>query len=157
MQRIEDFKESVSREELMRLGDDAAAELRHGSNGQLQMSDILMLETVDQLIIARLRLPSFKKWRAKILPLREAQRSPTRWGISGSDPVGTVLPLLEPGDRALVIGSGAEAAAYLLAAHDLEIQCLLGDTAAAPRIEGKMASESLSGRFEAFVVMLGRW
>lgn len=157
MQRIEDYKESVSREELMRLANDAATELRNGSNGQLEMSEILMEEMVDQLIIGRLKLPSFKKWRSRILPLRQAQRSPTRWGISPSDPVGTVLPILEPADRALIIGAGAEAAAYLLAAHDLELQCLLGDSAAATRIEGKMASESLSGRFEAFVVMLGRW
>lgn len=155
MQRIEDYKDSLSRGELMRLGDEAARDLQGGTSGQLVLTEVLMQETVDQQIIARLNLPSFRKWRAKILPLREAQRSPNRWGISVSDPVGVVLPLIEPGDRALIIGAGADRAAYLLAAHDLEIQCLFGDSACATRVEGTMASESLTGNFEAFVVALG--
>ncbi|MGE3615935.1 MAG: hypothetical protein AB7L66_08670 [Gemmatimonadales bacterium] len=157
MQRIEDYKDSLTREELMRLGDEAAQDLQGTTSSQLVLTEVLMQETVDQHIIGRLRLPSFRKWRSKILPLREAQRSPTRWGISPHDPVGAVLPRLEPGDRSLIVGAGADRAGYLLAAHDLELQCLLADTAQADRIEGKMASESLSGNFEAFVVMLGAW
>ncbi len=157
MQRIEDYKDSLSREMLMRLGDDAASELHGARSDQLVLTEMLMQETVDQQIIDRLKLPSFRKWRSKILPLREAQRSPTRWGMSTVDPVALVLPRLEPGDRALVIGTGAERAVYLLAAHDLEIHCLIGDTTAATKIEGTLASESLSGQCEAFVVMLGTW
>lgn len=157
MQRIEDYKDSLSREELMRLGDDAATELHGARSDQLVLTEMLMQETVDQQIIDRLKLPSYRKWRSKILPLREAQRSPTRWGMSTVDPVALVLPRLDPGDRALVVGIGAERAVYLLAAHDLEIHCLLGDTTAATKIEGTLASESLSGQCEAYVVMLGHW
>ncbi len=157
MQRIEDYKDSLSREELMRLGDDAASELHGARSDQLVLTEMLMQETVDQQIIDRLKLPSFRKWRAKILPLREAQRSPSHWGMSANDPVALVLRRLEPGDRGLIIGAGAERAVYLLAAHDLEIHCLLGDTTAATKIEGTLASESLSGQCEAFVVMLGHW
>jgi hypothetical protein len=158
MQRIEDFKDAMSRENLMSLGDDAARELQIGGpHDQLVLTEMLMQETVDQQIIARLKLPSFRKWRSKILPLREAQRSPTRWGIEGTDPVAVALKVLEPEDSALVVGGGAERAVYLLAAHDLQVRCLVGDTPTATRLEGTLASEALSGQCEVFVVMLGTW
>ncbi|MBM4186925.1 MAG: hypothetical protein FJ206_06400 [Gemmatimonadetes bacterium] len=158
MQRIEGFKDTLSRAELMSLGDDAARELVDGDRqGQLVLTEMLMLETVDQQIVTKLKLPSFKKWRARILPLREAQRSPTRWGIEASEPVAHGLRAMEPDDHALVIGGGAERAMYLLAAHDLHVQCLVDDSATAGRIEGTLASEALSAQCEVFVVMLGLW
>ncbi len=156
MDRIEDYKESLPREELLRLGDDAARELQ-GGGGQLLLTEVLMQETVDQQIIRRLNLPSFRKWRSRILPLRQAQRDPTHWQIEHHDPVAVVLPRLEPGDRALVIGGGAEGAVFLLAAHDLEVTCLLENCAAAARVEEILATESLGGRCSVYVAMLGQW
>jgi hypothetical protein len=78
MQRIEDFKDSISREQLLKLGDEAAKELQGGASDQLLLTEVLMQETVDQQIGKRLNLPSFRKWRSKILPLRKAQRDPMR-------------------------------------------------------------------------------
>ena len=157
MQRIEDYKDNLTRSDLMGLGDEAAQELQRGPNDQLLLTEVLMQETVDQQIISRLKLPGFRKWRTKILPLRKAQRSPNHWGMSSSDPIAVALKVLEPDDRALVIGGGADRAAYLLAAHDLEIRYLTGDTATATRIEGTLASEALSGQCEVYVVVLGVW
>jgi hypothetical protein len=157
MQRIEDYKDSVSREELLGIGDEAASELQTGTSGQLVLTEVMIRETVDQRIIDRLKLPSYRKWRSKILPLRKAQRAPTRWGLNATDPVSLVLPRIEPGDRALVVGGGSEPAIYLLAAHDVVLQCLVGDTSAATKIEGTLASESLSGQCDVFVVSLGLW
>lgn len=157
MQRIEDYKDSISRSELLKLGDEAARDLQGSADGQLLLTEMLMQETVDQQIIERLNLPSYRKWRSKILPQREAQRAPTHWGLSGTDPVSQVSPRLEPGDRVLVIGGGAEAAVYLLAAHDTTIQCLVADTASATRLEGKLAGESLSGQCDVYVVVLGQY
>jgi hypothetical protein len=54
-----------------------------------------------------------------------------------------------------VIGNGAERAVYLLAAHDLDVICLAEDGGTADRIEGILASESLNGRSEVYVVGLG--
>lgn len=157
MQRIEDYKESLPREELLRLGDEAARELHGGGAGQLLLTEVLMQETVDQQIMRRLNLPSFRRWRSRILPLREAQRDPTHWLIEQHDPVAVVLPRLEPGDRALVIGAGADRAAFLLAAHDVEVTCLFESGAAADRVEEILATESLGGRCTVLVAMLGRW
>ena len=157
MQRIEDYKDSISRSELLRLGDEAARDLQGATDGQLLLTEMLMQETVDQQIIERLKLPSYRKWRSKILPQREAQRAPNHWGLSGTDPVSEVSARLEPGDQVMVIGGGAEAAVYLLAAHDTVIQCLVSDSATATKLEGKLATESLSGQCDVFVVMLGHY
>jgi hypothetical protein len=157
LQRIEDYKNSLARDELLRLGNDAAAELADATEGQYFLTEVLMQETVDRLIMKRLRLPSFTKWRQKFAQLREAQREPTHWGIERAGAVASLLPRLEAGDHALVVGGGAEAAVYLLAAHDLRVTCLFGDDATCTRIENRMAAESLTGDFAAYVVMLGSW
>lgn len=157
LQRIEDYKNSLAREELLRLGNDAATELASASEGQYFLTEMLMLETVDRLIMKRLKLPSFPKWRQKLAKIREAQREPTHWGIERGSALVAVLPRLEPGDHALVVGGGAETAAYLLSAHDLRVTCLFGDHATCTRIENRMAAEALTGCFTAFVVMLGTW
>ena len=58
LQRIETYKNSLRREELLALGDEAAQELHTGSADQFLLTEILMLETVDRLISKRLRLPA---------------------------------------------------------------------------------------------------
>ena len=157
LQRIEDYKNSLAREDLLRLGNDAAAELQDATEGQYFLTEVLMQETVDRLIIKRLRLPPFAKWRQKFAKLRQAQKEPTHWGLERGSAVAAVLPRLEPGDHALVVGGAAEAAAYLLAAHDIRVTCLFEDNATCTRIENRMAAESLTADFEPYVVMLGVW
>jgi hypothetical protein len=157
MQRIEDYKNSLAREELLRLGNEAATELQDATEGQYFLTEVLVQDTVDRLITKRLSIPPFARWRRKFAKLREAQQEPTHWGIERGSALAAVLPRLEPGDHALVVGGAAEAAAYLLAAHDLRVTGLFGDDATCTRIENRMAAESLTGDFAAFVVMLGAW
>jgi hypothetical protein len=157
MQRIEDYKNSLPRDELLRLGSEAACELQDAAEGQYFLTEVLMQETVDRLIMRRLRLPGFAKWRQKFARMREAQREPTHWGIERASALAGLLPRLERGDHAVVVGGGAEGAAYLLAAWDVRVTGLFGDDATCTRIENRMAAESLTGDFAAFVVMLGSW
>ncbi len=157
LQRIEDYKNSLAREELLRLGNEAATELQAATEGQYFLTEVLMQETVDKLIIRRLRIPPFSRWRQKFTRLRAAQREPTHWGLERHSAVAALLPRVEPGDHALVVGSAAEPATYLLAAHDARVTCLFADDATATRVETRMAAESLSGEFEAYVAMLGQW
>jgi hypothetical protein len=157
LQRIEDYKNSLAREELLRLGNDAAIELSDATAGQYFLTEVVMQETVDRIIVKRLRLPSFTRWRQKFAKLRQAQQAPNHWGLERHNAVSAVLPRLESGDHALVVGGGAEAALYLLAAHEVRVTCLVGDNATCTRIETRMAAESLTGNFEAYVAMLGTW
>lgn len=157
MQRIEAYKNSLSREELFSFGNDALTELQNDPEGQYFLTEVLVEDTVDKLIRKRLRLPGFARWKQKHAKVRQAQREPTHWGIERRSVLGTVLERMEPGDHAMVIGGGAEAAAYLLAAHDLRVTYLFEDNPTCTRIEGKMAAESLTSEFTAFVVQLGEW
>jgi hypothetical protein len=157
LQRIEDYKNSLPREELLRLGNDAVDEMQAPTEGQYFLTEVLMQEMVDRIIIKRLALPSFSRWRQKFARMRAAQREPTHWGIEKHSAGAAMLQRVEPGDHALTVGLGSESASYLLAAHDVRVTCLIGDNATATQIETRMAGESLSGDFEALVVNFGIW
>jgi hypothetical protein len=155
LQRIEGYKNSIGRDELLRLGDEAAAELHAATEGQFVLTEVLMLESVDRLIMKRLSLRSYRKWRQQFLKLREAQRTPTHWGLEPDGVLARLLPRLEPEDQILIIGSGGEPATYLFAAHDAVVTFAAADLGSVERVETRMAGEALAGLFEAYVVQLG--
>ena len=155
LQRIEGYKNSIGRDELLRLGDEAAAELQTAAEGQFLLTEVLMLESVDRLIMKRLSLRPYSKWRQQFLKVREAQRTPTHWGLEPESPLARLLPRIEPRDVTLVIGSCAEPAAYLLAAHDAVVTFLAGDLGCVERVESRIAVEGLGSMFEAFVSQAG--
>ena len=155
LQRIEGFKNSIGRDELMRLGDEAASELQATSEGQFVLTEVLMLETVDRLIMKRLALRPYRRWREQFRKLREAQRTPVHWGLDGGCALARLLPRIEAHDTALVIGAGAEPATYLLAAHDAAVTFVACDVGCVERVESRMAAEALASLFEGFVAPLG--
>jgi hypothetical protein len=155
LQRIEGYKNSIGRDELLRLGDEAASELYATSEGQFVLTEVLMLESVDRLIMKRLALRSYRRWRQQFIKLREAQRTPTHWGLEPTCVLARLLPRVEPEDQVLVLGSGAEAATYLLAAHDAAVTFVAGDLGSVERVESRMAAEALASIFDAFVAPIG--
>ncbi len=157
LQRIEGYKNSLPREALYTLGDEAAAELQTGGAGQFVLTEILMLETVDSLILRRLKVPGYARWRKNSLARREAQRQPVHWDIDPASALASLLPRLESMDNVLVIGAGAQGEACLLAAHEGEVTFLDEDRGVVERLEARMAEESLGGQFMAYVASLGDW
>ncbi|MGQ0701599.1 MAG: hypothetical protein ACT4PM_00530, partial [Gemmatimonadales bacterium] len=157
LQRIEDYKNSLPRAELLRLAEEAIAEEHDDPTGQYVLTDVLVQDIVDKYFMKRLHLPGFNRWRQKFAKLRQAQREPTHWGLERRGALAALLQRIEPDDHAVMIGSGAEAMVYLLAAHDVRLTCLFEDNPACSRIETRMAAESLTGDFVAYVAMLGTW
>jgi hypothetical protein len=157
LQRIEGYKNSIPREDLLRLGDEAVSELNATSEGQFVLTEVLMLDCVDRLIIKRLSLKSYRKWREQFMGLRKAQRELNHWGLGAGHALEVVLPRVEPGDHVLVLGPGAENVAYLLAAHDAAVTFVAGDLNVVERVESRVAAESLSSQFLAWVAHLGHW
>ena len=155
LQRIEGFKNSIGREELMRLGDEAASELQATTEGQFVLTEVLMLETVDRLIMKRLALRPYRRWREQFRKLRDAQRMPVHWGLDGGCALARLLPRVEPHDVALVVGPGAEPATYLLAAHDAEVTFVAADVGCVERVESRMAAEALASLFDGYVAPVG--
>lgn len=144
LQRIESYKNSIPRDELMRLGDEAAAGLHNGAEGQFVLTEVLMLDSVDDLIRKRLKLKSFNKWKGWVRSLRDAQREPTHWGVEPDCPVVGLLRRVEADDNAVVIGPNTESVACLLAAHEMAVTYLAGDLGSVDRLESRCDGEALS-------------
>ena len=156
LQRIEEYKNTLPREELLRIGDEAVRDLESGAE-QYLLTEVLLLEHVDRIIMRRLKLPSFRRWAQNHRALRTAQREPTHWGLEPNDPVALRGRLLEAGDLALVVGAAALPQALFIAAHDAEVFLLDQELGAVEAAEGRAVAEQLAGRFQALVVSFGGW
>jgi len=157
LQRIEEYKDTLPREELLEIGDEAVRELEASAQDQYLLTEVLLLEHVDRIIARRLRLPAFGRWRQKHRRLREAQRQPTHWGLDPDSSMARLAPLLEPGDLAVVVGAAALPVALFLAAHDAQVLLLDQDLGAVESAESRAVSEQLAGRFQALVIQFGTW
>jgi hypothetical protein len=156
-QQIEEYKEQLSREDLLSVADEAVRELEVASEEQLVLTEVLVLEHVDRLIMQRLRLPTFRKWRHGHVKLRQAQRDPTYWGLNSDNPVANLAARLEETDSALVLGQEAIPAALLLAACDCQVLFIDPTLPAVEEVEKRAAVEGLGSRVQALVVQLGQW
>jgi len=157
LQRLEEYKNTVPRAELLKIGDEAVRELQTSAQDQYLLTEVLLLEHVDRIIARRLRLPSFPRWRQKHRALREAQREPTHWGLDRGHPIVPWAARLEPGDVIVVIGAAALGEALFLAAHDGEVFLLDQDLGAVEAAEGRAVAEQLAGGFQALVINFGSW
>jgi len=155
LQRIEEYKDALSREDLLAIGDEAVRELERGD--QYLLTEVLLLEHVDRIIQRRLRLPSFPRWKQQHRALREAQREPTHWGLDPGGALAHYAPRLEAGDLAIVVGVGALPAALFIAAHDVEVFLVDQDLGGIESAEQRAVTEQLARRFQALVVRFGGW
>jgi len=155
LQRIESFKNSLSRREVLDLGDEAIAEMESARGDQFLLTEVLLSDWVDRLIRKRLGLQPYSRWSRHLRKLRLAQREPTRWGIDRRCPVCSLLPRLEPGDTALVLGNDAAPVAYLLAAHDVEVIFAGPDMTFVDQVESRVAEEALGHLCTTYVTPTG--
>ncbi|HLZ45902.1 MAG TPA: hypothetical protein VKQ05_09535 [Gemmatimonadales bacterium] len=157
VQRLEEYKNTVPRAELLKIGDEAVRELQQSAQDQYLLTEVLLLEHVDRIIARRLRLPSFPRWRQKHRALRDAQRAPTHWGLDRGHPIVPWAGRIEPGDIVVVLGAAALAEALFLAAHDAEVFLLDQDLGSVEAAEGRAVTEQLAGAFQALVINFGSW
>jgi hypothetical protein len=113
---IDNYKESISRTSLLKIGDEAVAAL--ASQAQFAMSELLLCDEVDRIIRKRIRIPSYPTWRRKELKwrkeLEEFQR-PEHWGLRPDSALAREVRL-PASSRVLVAGpSGGNTALYLAA------------------------------------------
>ncbi|MBI4408769.1 MAG: hypothetical protein HY561_03615 [Gemmatimonadetes bacterium] len=60
--QIEEFKASLTREELLQLADQAVHDLFADDDGQYPLTEILLRDAVDALVFRQLQLPSYRRW-----------------------------------------------------------------------------------------------
>lgn len=154
-QRIEEYKDSLPRADILAIGDEAMHELSFTL--QLQLTEVVLRDQVDNIIRRRLKLPSFRRWREKHLTLRAAQAKPGHWGLGTHDPVTTLAELIEDEDPVLVIGAADGACALFLAAHGATVHVCDPDIAAVYGLESRAVSEQLGAMVECSVIQLERF
>jgi hypothetical protein len=157
LQRIETYKNSLGRTRLMEMASEAAAEMQDSFEGQFLLTEVLMQEAVDRMIVRQLKLPAFSRWKQQYTRLRKAQREPTHWRLEPDCALAALLPRLEPEDVTLVVGAGAEPAAYLLAAYDAFVTFIASDMGAVERVESGLANEGLASTADCYFVQPGCW
>ncbi len=151
-QRIEEYKDSLRREDILAIGDEAMIELSGAD--QLLLTEVVLRDQVDAIIRRRLKLPSFRRWRENHLSLRAAQSQPGHWGLSAHDPVAALAELVEDQDPVLVVGAADGAGTLFLAARGASVLCVDPDIAAIYGLESRAVIEQLGGRIECRVESL---
>ncbi len=157
LQRIEEYKEQLSRTELLSIADEAVRELEVSAEEQLVLTEVLVLEHVDRLIMRRLRLPTFRRWRERHLELRKSQQSPEHWNLDPATPLVDLAQRLDESDMALIVGGGAAAAGFYLAAHGWPALLIDQELRAVEAVEARAAAEGLRSRIQALVVSMANW
>lgn len=61
-ERIEEYKDTVPRGQLLDLADEVCRELRVDDQGQYQITEILLCTAMDRRIFRTLRLPGYRAW-----------------------------------------------------------------------------------------------
>jgi hypothetical protein len=152
-QRIEEYKDTLPRDDLLEIGDDAVAEIQKAP--QFQLTELVLSEQVDAIIRRRLKLPSFRRWRERHLPLRMAQKEASHWGLSPTEPVAALADRIADGDEVLVIGAGDGAPALFLGARGAHVTVVDPDISAIEGLETRAAAEALGRRIDCFVELRG--
>jgi hypothetical protein len=151
---IENYKESVPRGALLKIGDEAAAAL--ASQQQLVLTELLLCEEVDRIIFRRLGLPSYRTWRRRRLKALDGLRRPEHWGLSADDAiVRAVRPA--PDGHVLVAGMRAEGQALYLAANGCAVTAIDGDLDVVQRVLDAAQAAGLLERVRGCVGDLASW
>jgi hypothetical protein len=151
---IEDYKDSVSRGSLLKIGDEAVEVLRKAD--QIALTELLVWQEVDRIIARRLRLPTYNTWKRRRLRMLEAYRRPEHWGI---DPdAALVRALADSSDRhVLVAGAEREGPALYLAARGAAVTAVEPAEDAVERVVKAAHAAGLTERVRGYCADLGAW
>jgi hypothetical protein len=62
-EQLEDYKAGLTRDELLDLAEVAVEQLFDAPDGQYPLTEILLCDSVDRLLLERLSLPTFRQWQ----------------------------------------------------------------------------------------------
>lgn len=61
--QIEEYKTTLSHDELLDVAEEAIERLRSDPDGQYALTELLLCDAVDALLFRKLHLPDYKQWR----------------------------------------------------------------------------------------------
>jgi hypothetical protein len=151
---IENYKESVPRNVLLSIGDEAVRALADAQ--QFALTELLLWDEVDRIIFKRLRLPSYATWRRRRVRLIDELRRPEHWGLSPDDAVVRAVQPVTPESKVLVAGVPDESRLLYLAAQGCDVTALTnGDEV--QRVLDAAEEAGLGERVRATSTALGTW
>lgn len=151
---IENYKDSIPRSAILRIGDEAVALIRESE--QVGFGELLLCTEVDRIIRKRLRLPSYASWRRRRLKLLEAWRRPEHWGIAPDAPLVQAIPA-DAEAHVLLLGTREEGTTLYLAANGCQVTTVEDDQDVVDRVMLTASQVGLSGRVHGQVTDLGSW
>jgi hypothetical protein len=146
---IEDYKESVPRTVLLSIGDEAVRSLEEQQ--QFALTELLLCDAVDKIILKRLRLLSYAAWRKRRIKILIEQRRPEHWGLTQNDAVVRAVNTVGSDTRVLLAGVAAESPALYLAAHGCDVTTLSEQPDAVERVLHAAERAGLGDRVHATV------
>jgi len=151
---IENYKESIPRSAILKIGDDAVAVLQ--SQPQLALTEILLCAEVDRIIQGRLRLPSFATWRKRRLKALKEFSRPERWGFRADSALARAALSVAEG-HVLVAGVSAEGPAIYLAANGCAVTAVDTTEDVLERVLNAAAEVGLTSRVRCVGEALANW
>lgn len=153
-QEIENYKDSIPRSAILRIGDEAVAAMR--SSEQLSLGEMVLCAEVDRIIRRRLRLPAYATWRRRRIKLLELYRRPEHWGMTADAPLVRATPV-EPNANVLMLGSTDEATTLYLVANGCQVTAVEDDPDAVDRVMAAAGQVGLASRIHGLVGSLEGW
>lgn len=153
-EEIEKYKESLPRNALLGIGDEAAKML--AADQQIGLTELLLCEEVDRIIRKRLRLSSYRSWRRQRIKLLAEMRRPEHWGLRHDDAVVSAVRAAAD-SRVLVAGAQDERSALYLAALGCEVTTIDTEQDALERVLDAAYEAGLGGRVHAQIADLSSW
>jgi hypothetical protein len=77
-EQVEEYKASLTRDELLDVAEQAVSRLFGSPDGQYPLTEMLLCDAVDALLLERLSLPDYRQWRRQCqndTPGRPKQRT----------------------------------------------------------------------------------
>jgi hypothetical protein len=152
-EEIENYKESIPRNALLSIGDEAVAVLT--DQPQLALTELVLAEEVDRIIFRRLRLPSYQTWRRRRLKLLREMRRPEHWGLHADAAV--VRAVRPTGDARILIAGAAEAPTLYLAANGCDVTAVADEEDVIERVLSAAAQAGLGERVHALRADWSAW
>jgi hypothetical protein len=154
--QIEYYKNSIPYPAVLKLGDDAVAAME--KRVQLELSEIVMEDAVNALIMKRLKLPTYERWRRNRLKIVEQFRRADHWGLSSTQRLAdAVRPQEHP--RVVVAGPHVEERTLYLAANGAHVTALgeTDDEELVTKVLVAAAQAGLSGQVVGYADGLDEW
>lgn len=153
-QEIENYKFSLPRSAILRIGDEAVTALRDRT--QPEFDELVLCSEVDRIISQRLRIPSYATWRKRRLKLLAQYRKPEHWGLAADAPL--VCEIAADRDsRVLVAGVRREGPVLYLAARGCQVTAIENNEEAVERVVTAASQVGLMGRVKGEPIGLDSW